>query len=248
MERVTLAKSTLPLTDTQIKKAKAKEKEYSLGDGQGLLLRLMPNGSKRWLFNYQTPFDRRRTNIEIGRYPEVTLKRAREIRAEYRQLLSENINPKDHREKLEQESKEALDTTFMLIAKKQLETKRGHVTDDHLEKIERSLEKYIYPKLGKKPISALRAPDFIKVLRPIEAKGTLETVSRLIQRINSVMDYAVNYGLIEQNPTSAIKQVFRPPTKKHYPTLEPEQLPKLIRSIATANISRQTRCLIEWQL
>lgn len=35
-----MARRTTPLTDTEIKKAKPKEKEYSLCDGYGLLLRI----------------------------------------------------------------------------------------------------------------------------------------------------------------------------------------------------------------
>ena len=42
--------------------------------------------------------------------------------------------------------------------------------------------------------------------------------------------------------------MFETPAKQHMPTLKPEQLPELMRSIATASIKRTTRCLIEWQL
>jgi hypothetical protein len=34
-----------PLTDTQIKNAKPKVKEYNLADGQGLYLRIKPSGA-----------------------------------------------------------------------------------------------------------------------------------------------------------------------------------------------------------
>jgi len=40
------------LNNTEIKQAKAKDKEYSLADVDGLMLRIKPNGSKLWLFNY----------------------------------------------------------------------------------------------------------------------------------------------------------------------------------------------------
>lgn len=85
-------------------------------------------------------------------------------------------------------------------------------------------------------------------MRPIEAKGSLETVKRLAQRINGVMNYAVNYGLIDHNPAHAINEVFQKPQKKHYPTLKPEQLPELMSALNKANIQLQTRCVIEWQL
>ena len=46
-----MAKIVKPLAAIQVKQAKSKEKEYNLSDGEGLALRIMPNGSKKWIFN-----------------------------------------------------------------------------------------------------------------------------------------------------------------------------------------------------
>jgi integrase len=80
------------------------------------------------------------------------------------------------------------------------------------------------------------------------AKGSLETVKRLSQRLNEVMNYAVNTGLIQANPLTGIKAAFKKPVKQHMPTLAPEQLPELMKTISYASIKLVTRCLIEWQL
>ena len=58
-----------PLTDTQVKKAKSKEKLYTLSDGGGLQLRIKPNGSKLWLFDYKRPYTKKRTCVSFGSYP-----------------------------------------------------------------------------------------------------------------------------------------------------------------------------------
>jgi len=47
-----MARTTRPLSDTEIKQAKPKEKEYNLADGNGLYLRIKPSGTKIWIFNY----------------------------------------------------------------------------------------------------------------------------------------------------------------------------------------------------
>ncbi|ETK15233.1 site-specific recombinase, phage integrase family protein [Pseudomonas sp. FH4] len=88
----------------------------------------------------------------------------------------------------------------------------------------------------------------IKILRPIEAKGSLETVKRLSQRLNEIMTYGVNSGLIFANPLSGIRAVFKKPKKENMAALPPEELPELMMEIANASIKRTTRCLIEWQL
>ena len=82
-----------PLTDTEIRKAKPKEKEYPLSDGNGLILRVNPNGSKIWLFNYYHPVTKKRTNAGLGMYPQIQLSDARAKREEYRALLAKGIDP-----------------------------------------------------------------------------------------------------------------------------------------------------------
>ena len=79
--------------------------------------------------------------------------------------------------------------------------------------------------MGQKPISSITAPSVISVLKPIEAKGSYETVKRLCQRLNEIMVFAVNTGIIlGANPLSGIKDAFIAPAKKHLPTLLPSQL------------------------
>lgn len=71
---------------------------------------------------------------------------------------------------------------------------------------------------------------------------------QLVQRINEIMIYAVNTGLLDANPASGIGIAFEKPKKQNMPTLRPEELPKLMRSLLMSNLSVPTRCLIEWQL
>ncbi len=47
-----MARITKPLTNTEVKQAKPKDKEYNLVDGNGLALRIKPNGSKFWLIPF----------------------------------------------------------------------------------------------------------------------------------------------------------------------------------------------------
>ena len=77
-----------------------------------------------------------------------------------------------------------------------------------------SLELHIFPYIGNKSIFKLKAKDFIKVMEPLRANGKLETIKRLRQRINEIMFYAVNIGLIEANPAVKIKDAFEMPQKR----------------------------------
>jgi hypothetical protein len=61
----------------------------------GLALRIKPNGSKLWIFNYYRPYTKKRTSLSLGTYPAVTLAEARKKRAEAKELLAKDIDPQD---------------------------------------------------------------------------------------------------------------------------------------------------------
>jgi len=94
-----MARTTKPLTNTEVKQAKPKEKEYSLVDGDGLALRVKPNGSKLWIFNFYRPYTKKRTNMGFGTYPDVSLAGARRKREDARALLAKDIDPKEQKKK-----------------------------------------------------------------------------------------------------------------------------------------------------
>ncbi len=136
----------------------------------------------------------------------------------------------------------------MNVSKEWFEIKKHNVTSDYAVDIWRSLELHIFPYLSDTPVKQITAPQDVDLLRPIEAKGSLETVKRLIQRLNEVMENAANCGFIPASPFKDIHKVFKKPKKEHMAALAPTELPELMGAIANASIKRTTRCLLEWQL
>lgn len=134
------------------------------------------------------------------------------------------------------------------MAKSWFEVKSNTVTPDYAKDIWRSLEKDIFLALENVPVQYIKTRLFIQTLEPIKARGALETVRRLVQRINEIMIFVVNTGLIDANPASGIGMAFEKPKKQNMPTLRQEELPKLMRSLSMSNLSLPTRFLIEWQL
>lgn len=243
-----MPRRTLPLTDTEIKNAKPRDKEYNLADGNGLSLRVKPIGTKAWIFNYYHPFTKKRTNLGLGNYPEVTLAQARQRRDEARKLLAQDIDPQEQRELNRAQQKAEFDNTFQKVAQDWLDVKRPAITENHAKSTWNSLELHIFPEIGNYPISQLTAPKMISILKPIALKGNLETVKRLCQRINEIMVFAVNTGLIPQNNLAGINKAFSAPAKKNMATISPNELPLLMRTLSRASIRFTTRCLVEWQL
>ena len=243
-----MAKTTRPLTNTEVKQAKPKEKEYNLADGNGLYLRIKPIGSKIWLFNYSRPYTKKRANLSLGAYPGLSLADAREEARLFKGLLAKNIDPKEHRHEEDQKQKDAYTLTFEYTAKKWLKLKEPKVSEVYYNKITNRLESYIFPKLGKLPLHKIYAVETIEVISPLADQGKLETVKKICRWINEIMLYAVNTGLIYANPLSGIGKAFDAPKVVNLPTLKPDELPELMLRINNASIKLVTRCLIEWQL
>lgn len=236
------------LSDVKVKAAKPKEKDYILTDGNGLQMRVRSNGSKLWNFNYIQPVTKKRVNMGLGTFPEVSLALARKRTVEARGLVAQGLDPKEKRDAERHAKKAATEHTFENISAAWFELKKDSVTPAYAEDIWRSLTLHVFPDLATTPISAITAPKVINLLRPLETKGSLETVKRLTQRLNEIMTYGVNSGLIHANPLSGIRSVFKKPKKKNMASLTPNELKELMVTIANASIKRTTRCLIEWQL
>ncbi|EAM5060125.1 DUF4102 domain-containing protein, partial [Salmonella enterica] len=243
-----MARTTRPLTNTEVLRTKALEKDLTLHDGDGLFLIVKTSGKKLWRFRYQRPATKQRTMIGLGAFPALSLADARGLRADYLALLANGIAPQVQAEVVEEQQQIALDSIFSTVATNWFQLKSKSVTSDYANDIWRSLEKDVFPAIGETPVQQIKARTLVEALEPIKARGALETVRRLVQRINEIMIYAVNTGLIDTNPASGIGMAFEKPKKQNMPTLRPEELPKLMRSLIMSNLSVSTRCLIEWQL
>lgn len=243
-----MARTTRPLTNTEVSRAKATDKDLTLHDGTGLFLMVKTNGKKLWRFRYQRPTTKQRTMLGLGAFPALSLAEARTLRAEYLSLLARGIDPQTQAEQAAEQQQIEIESIFSNVAANWFAMKRSSVTPDYAKDIWRSLEKDIFPTIGEISVQKIKARTLVEALEPIKARGALETVRRLVQRINEIMIYAVNTGLIDANPASGVGMAFEKPKKQNMPTLRPEELPKLMRSLTLSNLSVPTRCLIEWQL
>jgi len=243
-----MARTTRPLTNTEVLRSKATDKDITLHDGDGLFMVIKTSGKKLWRFRYQRPVTKQRTMIGLGSFPALSLANARSLRADYLAMLANGIDPQVQAEVAEEQHQIALDSVFSKVAADWFQLKSKSVTPDYAKDIWRSLEKDVFPAIGELPVQQIKARALIEALKPIKARGALETVRRLVQRINEILIYAVNTGLIELNPASGIGMAFAKPKKQNMPTLRPEELQELMRAMQMSNLTLTTRCLIEWQL
>lgn len=239
-----------PLNDAQIRKAKPKEKEYSLPDGDGLFVRIVPTGSKLWVFNYRHPITKKRSNLGLGGYPNLALIEARAIREEFRSLLANGIDPKAHRQAQQTAKLAEINNTFKAVADEwfKYRSTRANFSAGYAKDIRSLINRILLPAFGDMPITQITAPMALKAFKPLQDKGTLETLKRSIQKLNEIMTYALHREIIPFNPTANLHKEFDCPTVEHFKTIKPEDLGDFLATLQNAQIKLQTRYLIQWQL
>lgn len=246
--REKMPKQTHPLENEQIENCKPSTKTITLYDGRGLLLRVQPSGNKIWYYNYVKPFTKKRTNIKLGDYPPLTLEEARSKREHFISLLKKGEDPMHWQQQEYLKHLESMPRTVKQVAETWLQLQSSKVTKRHLFNIRRSLELHVFPFLGDFPVKMITPLIVIQVLKPLENVGKLETLSRLCTRVNQLMDWCVNYGIIESHRLNKIKSVFIHPKATRMKTIKPCELPMLMHSINTSNIDIIRRSLLVWQM
>lgn len=220
----------MPLTDIEIRKAKPSSKLVKMTDGGGLQLWHFPDGAKRWRFAYR--FDNKQKLLAIGVYPGVSLQQARTAREAARRQLSDGLDPLLAKKSAKRAVFEASKNTFDAIADEFIQLKRREAKASRTIKKIEWLISLTRPHIGTRPITDIKAAEVLKILRSFEAKGQLETASRLRGTIGQIFRYAVASGRAEVDPTGALKGAIAAPVVTHRPAItDPAEFGVLLRAI-----------------
>jgi integrase len=222
------------LTDTAIKNAKTGVRLTILSDGGGLQLWLMPTGGKLW--NYAYRFGGKRRKLAIGPYGKepagIPLEAARKRRDEAVGLLREGVDPSTRKRQVKAARAEANANTFEVVADELLaKKKREGIAAATAGKLEWLLG-LAKANLRALPIAEISAGEILRVLRPLEASGKLETAKRLRAVIGSVFRYAIATARADNDPTQALRGAIASPKPKHRAAItDPTEFGGLLRAI-----------------
>ena len=218
----------MPLTDTEIRKAKPEQKTKRLFDERGLYLEVSPAGGKWWRLKYR--YDGKEKRLSLGVYPDVSLKAARERRDDARKLLTSNIDPSANRKAIKSGRDDRAANSFEVIAREWFANHSKGWAPSHSTRLLRRLERDVFPIIGGKPIAEVNAPALLTMARRIEARGVLETAHRALQSCGQVFRYAVATGRAERDPTGDLRGALPPVKGGHFAAItEPVRVGQLLR-------------------
>ncbi|MET3119802.1 integrase [Undibacterium sp. GrIS 1.8] len=222
-----MPKLAKPLTDTQVKNAKPKDKTYTLADGGGMYLEVAPTGSRIWRMSYRQP-DGKNTRLTFGAYPEVSLLDARKKRMDAKELKAKGIDPAQTRRVEKAVKAIAAANTFQAVAYEwhanRLETWQPRTASNVLHR----LEKDVFPLIGKYPISDIKAPIMLDVLRQIEKRGALDMAKRQGQVCSQIFRFAIASGKADIDPVPSLRGALKATAKGHHAAITPDELPEFI--------------------
>ncbi|HEY3912475.1 MAG TPA: integrase arm-type DNA-binding domain-containing protein [Stellaceae bacterium] len=154
-------------------------------DGANLWLQVGPNRSRSWYLRYTLRGHRH--EMGLGPYPLVGLAEARDRATMQRRLLLDGTDPIETR-KARQPTRDPV--TFAVAAKQYI---AGHEkawkSADHARQWRNSLDRYVLPALGERPIGAVDTHDVLSIVEPLWQDKT-ETASRLLNRMGLILDWA----------------------------------------------------------
>lgn len=236
-----MPKVVLPLTATQVKALRKKEKAgvYNVGgDLPGLLLQVSPSGAASWIL--RATINGRVRQMGLGSYAKVPLKRAREKVHDAHAVIADGGDPIEERraEKRRKAAEEAERITFEEAAKryyaevKSKELRNEKVRADWIK----LLENHAFDVIGSLRVGEIERRHVRKVLK--EALWPRPVAQYLRSSIENVLDWsAANDYRSGDNPASwnRLKYSLPKPSKahkvKHYTALPWNEAPSFLADL-----------------
>ncbi|OYG37746.1 Arm DNA-binding domain-containing protein, partial [Klebsiella pneumoniae] len=179
----------MALSDTKLRSINAKP--YSgaaeVTDGDGLSVRITPTGTITFQFRYR--WNGKPVRLSIGRYPAMSLKEARVVVGEMRELYLKGLNPKNHfaKEDGELTLKECLDQWWG----KYVETLKPNTQTLYKSVVYNTM----YTEFPDAPVVNIPVSAWVRFFDKQEKKNSKKARVLLLQ-LRSVMNWCISRQLI----------------------------------------------------
>ncbi|WP_180081878.1 tyrosine-type recombinase/integrase [Acinetobacter sp. YH12201] len=188
-------------TDREIQNLKPQDKRYSVKDklNNGLFIEVKESGVKSWHYRYS--LNGKQERLVIGRYPDLSLKDARQVRDESASMVAKGISPK--KEKNDKKIGNSNSIRFKDYGERYL--------NEVISKDRKStynmmlcLKNDIYPLIGELPLKLVTVDEVRKVIWRKKDQGYDAAANQVRGLLKRMLDYAVTLGMIQFNPVLSI--------------------------------------------
>jgi integrase len=210
------------LRPTTIDNAKPREKAYALTDGGGLLLEVLPSGTKTWRFKYH--LNGKREKVTVGAYPAFTIKQARDRHEELRALVERGQSPAKSKQ-AESAARKLADSrrlTFRVFAQRWIDETLFYRSSGYVAQTVRWLDAYVHPAIGDRQLADVQPGDVLTIIKArAVTPGTAERIRVIVQQI---YNHAIRNLLATTNPAQPLRGAIVRAPVEHYRHLNEKQL------------------------
>lgn len=208
------------LSDAQVKSLKPQEKRYSTADGEGLNIIVHPNGKKKWVLSYRVNGKQNQKNI--GDYPEVSCKEARQIARTFKVELSGKV--------LDAPTVKAVREEWLAMMKAQWSSEKYFYTVEYrLKYLTEDFENQSIDEIERRQISAK--------VKEMVSKGTMETATRSLRLGRTLFNFAIASDYTQKNPCALVEDVIPDYESDSHPCLPAEEMPEFFNNIKKSKSS-----------
>ena len=218
----------MKLTDAKLRTLSETGKHF---DGAGLYLELTAAGGRYWRLKYRIAGKEKR--LALGVYPSVSLKDARELASQARQVIQSGEDPAEQRKAAKSKAVHESANTFRAVALAWMGHQSARWEPATRERIRSSLESNVLKVLGARPLASIKPLEVMNAVKAVEARGASEQAGRVLQRVKAIYRWAVIHGRLDSNPMLDLMpaEILKPRAVRHRAALDAKELPAFLAQL-----------------
>lgn len=230
-----MPKSATPLSETQIRAMEPRATRYCVADGNGLVLEVMPTGTKVWRFRYSLD-GKRQPLTTIGDYRRISLRVARERARKYAEMVASGVSPAAtaRRDRGAEKRVDLLrDAAELYMA-----TAMAAKSDEYQRTTRRALDKDVLKAVGSKPIGAVTSEDIVAICERIKKRGSPKMALHTRNVVKRLYEFLIARQLATSNPALVVPARFIATADSRTRVLSADETGKMLRAIHASSIRR----------
>ncbi|TDN68109.1 tyrosine-type recombinase/integrase [Paraburkholderia sp. BL10I2N1] len=230
-----MPRAAVPLTEPQIRALQPRRTRYSIADGNGLVLEIMPTGNKIWRFRYSLNGARQPT-VTIGDFRLISLRVAREKARKYAAIVAGGVSPVSAARQ-DRGAEKRVDV-LRDAAELYLSAAMVKKSEEYQRTAQRALEKDVLPAIGNKLIRDVTAEDVLAVCDRIKGRGSPKMALHTRNVVKRLYEFLIARQLATTNPAQVIPARFIATPESRTRVLTRDEIGTMLRAIYASSIRR----------
>jgi integrase len=187
------------LTDVKLRNWIRTGHPIARADGNGLTFTLSEKRTAAWVLRYR--FGSKPRELTIGRYPEITLAKARELAMEARAKIQQGVDVAREKQKVSIERAAA--KSFRQLAADYMEKKFPDLAASTIKQRRHHIEDIIIPKLGGLAARDVTTSDVVALIEAVGQRS--QSVAKVtFTALSEIFSHAVARHVVTNNPCAGI--------------------------------------------